>query len=223
MNQVKWETPWHGLEALLNGRNLALGLAVLFLSRTNGILYIINSVEDSELEERARRKLLMNAITFLVFFLFFVITLILSEGFAFDQDLKTVTMEKYKYLHNLIQMPLVLLIFLTGVIGVITGLLITLFKGSRTGIWHTGIGTILAVMALFFVAGFNGTAFYPSTYDLNSSLSIYKASSSLFTLKTMMYVSFSVPFVVAYIWIAWKSINRQRITEEEMKSESHVY
>lgn len=223
MNQVKWATPWHGLEALLNGRNLALGLAVLFLARTNGLLYLINSVDDRELVERSGSKLLMNAIAFLVFFLFFVITLLVSKGFAYDQATGTVSMENFKYLHNLLQMPLVLILFLAGVVGVLYGIGITMFKGNRTGIWYTGSGTVLAVFALFLVAGFNGTAFYPSSYDLNSSLTINKASSSLFTLKTMMFVSFIVPFVIGYIWYAWKSINNKRITEEEMNTEGHIY
>jgi len=223
MNQVKWATSWHGLEALLNGRNLALGLAVLFLARTNGLLYIINSVDDKELVVRSNNKLVMNSTAFLVFFLFFVITLLLSSGFAYDQGTGMVSMEKYKYLNNLIQMPLVLILFLTGVVGVLYGIGITLFRGSRAGIWFTGTGTVMAVFALLLIAGFNGTAFYPSSYDLNSSLTIDKASSSLFTLTTMMYVSFIVPFVIAYIWYAWKSINNKRITEEEMKSESHIY
>jgi len=223
MNQVKWATPWHGLEALLNGRNLALGLAVLFLARTNGLLYIINSVEEKELVVRSVNKLTMNSIVFLVFFLFFIITLLLSSGFAYDQGTGTVSMEKYKYLHNLIQMPLVMILFLAGVVGVLSGIGITLFKGSRAGIWYAGTGTVLAVFALLLIAGFNGTSFYPSSYDLNSSLTIDKASSSLFTLKTMMYVSFIVPLVIAYIWFAWKSINNKRITEEEMKTEGHIY
>jgi cytochrome bd ubiquinol oxidase subunit II len=223
MNQVKWATPWHGLEALLNGRNLALGLAVLFLARTNGLLYIINSVDDKELIENSNRRLVMNSVAFLVFFLFFVITLLVSKGFAYDQATVTVSMEKHKYLHNLIQMPLVLIFFLTGVIGVLYGIGITMFKGSRKGIWYTGTGTVMAVFTLLLTAGFNGTAFYPSTFDLNSSLTIDRASSSLFTLKTMMYVSFIIPFVIGYIWYAWKSINNKRITAEEMKTEGHIY
>jgi len=222
-NQVKWASQWHGLEALLNGRNLSLGFAVLFLARTNGLLYLINSVDDRVLAERSASKLLINAVAFLVFFLFFVITLLVSKGFAYDQATGTVTMEEFKYLYNLLQMPQVLIIFLAGVIGVLYGLGITIFKGSRKGIWYTGFGTVLAVFALFLIAGFNGTAFYPSSYDLNSSLTINKASSSLFTLKTMMFVSFIVPLVIWYIWYAWKSINNKRITEDEMKTEGHIY
>jgi cytochrome d ubiquinol oxidase subunit II len=222
MNNVRWATPWHGLEALLDGRNLALGLAVLFLARTNGLLYIINTVEDSVLISLSLRKLIVNSVVFLVFFLFFVTALLLSPGFAYDSSTGAVSMEKYKYLHNLILMPVVLVLFLAGVVGVLYGIIITLFRSSRKGIWFTGTGTVLAVIAMFLTAGFNGTSFYPSSFDLNSSLTIENASSSKFTLATMMYVSFIVPFVFAYIWHAWKLINNKRITEEEMKSE-HVY
>lgn len=223
VNQVRWGTPWHGLEALMNARNLALGMAVLFLARTNGLLYIINTVDDSSLAERSGKKLAENSIAFLVFFLFFVIVLLVSEGFAYDRATGAVTMERFKYLHNLLQMPLVLILFLAGVISVLYGMGTALFMASRSAIWYTGAGTILAVMALFFIAGFNGTAFYPSVSDPGSSLTIDKASSSFFTLKTMMYVSFIVPFVLAYIWYAWKAINRKRITGEEMKAGGHLY
>jgi cytochrome bd ubiquinol oxidase subunit II len=223
MNQVRWATPWHGLEALLNGRNLALGLAMLFLARTNGLLYLINSIDDKDLTGRSVRKLALNSIVFLTFFLLFLVTLLVSQGFASDRVTGEITMEKYKYLHNLTGMPFVLVLFLAGVAGVIWGIAATLFRGSRQGIWFTGAGTVITVFSLFLVAGFNGTTFYPSTFDLNSSLTIRNASSSLFTLKTMMYVSFLMPFIIAYIWYAWKSINVTRITGEEMKAEGHVY
>jgi cytochrome d ubiquinol oxidase subunit II len=223
MKRVQWESPWHGLEALINGRNVALGLAVLFLARTNGLLYIINSIEDKELLDRAQKKTIVNSISFLVFFLFFIITLFISEGFAIDRNTGYVVMEKYKYFHNLISMPFAWILFLTGVAGVLYGIWITLLKGSRKGIWYSGTGTILTVFALFTIAGFNLTSFYPSYTETNSSLTIWNASSSYFTLKTMMYVSFIIPFVAAYIWYAWKAINRKRITAEEMKEEGHIY
>jgi len=221
--QVKWATSWHGLEALLNGRNVALGLAVLFLARTNGLLYIINSVDNEDLKHNSINKLIVNSITFLIFFLFFIVTLLLSSGFAVNYSTGAVTMERFKYLHNLVQMPIALILFLAGVTGVLYGIGATVFKGCRKGIWFTGAGTVLTVFSLFLIAGFNGTAFYPSVQDLSSSLTIMNASSSLFTLKTMMYVSFIIPFVVGYIWYAWKSINDRKITEEEMKSDGHVY
>jgi cytochrome d ubiquinol oxidase subunit II len=223
MNQVKWATGWHGLEALASGRNLSLGIAVLFLARVNGLLYIINSVDDTDLTERSRRKLLMNSVTFLVFFLFFLVTLLLSPGYSVNGTRGEIIMEKFKYLHNFLQMPAVLVMFLAGVLLVLYGIATSLFKGSGKGIWFSGTGTVAAVITLFLVAGYNNTAFYPSSTDLNSSLTIQNASSSLFTLRVMMYVSFIVPFVIGYIWYAWKAINNKRITGDELKSEGHVY
>lgn len=223
MNQVQWATAWYGLEALLNIRNLALGFTVLFLARINGLLYIINTIDDEDLIKESGKKLILNSIPFLLFFLFFVISLLFSKGFAADPATGIVTVEKFKYLHNFVQMPLVLIIFLTGVVGVLYGIGISVLRNSEKGIWFSGAGTVLAVFSLFLVAGFNGTSFYPSSYDLQSSLTIRNASSSLFTLKTMMYVSFIIPFVFAYIWYAWKAINNTKITENEMKSDGHVY
>jgi cytochrome d ubiquinol oxidase subunit II len=223
MNQVQWATQWYGLEALLSLRNLALGFAVLFLARINGLLYIINSIDDDTLIKRSVKGLIVNSIPFLIFFLFFVISLLFSNGFAADPLTGTITIEKYKYIHNFIQMPVVLILFLTGVAGVLFGIGITVFRKSLTGIWFAGSGTVLSVFSLFLIAGFNGTSFYPSLYDLQSSLTIRNASSSLFTLKTMMFVSFIIPLVIVYIWYAWKAINNSKITEQEMNSEEHKY
>ncbi len=223
MNQVEWATRWYGLESLLNIRNLALGMAVLFLTRINGMLYIINTIDDEQLIKLSGKKLILNSILFLIFFLFFVISLLMSTGFAADPATGSVTAEKFKYFHNFIQMPLVLIIFLAGVIGVLFGIGTSVFKKSTNGIWFTGVGTILAVFSLFLIAGFNGTSFYPSTFDMQSSLTIYNASSSPFTLKTMMYVSFIIPLVLAYIWYAWAAINNTKITDEELKSDEHKY
>jgi cytochrome d ubiquinol oxidase subunit II len=223
MNQVHWATPWYGLEALFNIRNLSLGFAVLFLARVNGLLYLINTIDNEELLKRAFKGLITNSVPFLVFFLFFVISMLLSGGFAADSLTGTIAMEKYKYLHNLIQMPVVFVLFLAGVVGVLFGIGISVFRKSLSGIWFSGGGTILAVFSLFLVAGFNGTSFYPSVFDLQSSLTIRNASSSHFTLKTMMYVSFIIPLVFAYIWYAWKAINNNKITEQEMDSEEHKY
>ena len=223
MNQVQWATQWYGLEALLSLRNLALGFAVLFLARINGLLYIINSIDDDTLIKRSVKGLIVNSIPFLIFFLFFVISLLFSNGFAADPLTGTITIEKYKYIHNFIQMPVVLILFLTGVAGVLFGIGITVFRKSLTGIWFAGSGTVLSVFSLFLIAGFNGTSFYPSLYDLQSSLTIRNASSSLFTLKTMMFVSFIIPLIIVYIWYAWKAINNSKITEQEMNSEEHKY
>ena len=223
MNQVHWATHWYGLEALLNIRNLTLGFAVLFLARINGLLYIINTIDDEVLIKRSGKALIVNTIPFLIFFLFFVISLLVSKGFAADPLTGVISVEKLKYLHNLIQMPFVLILFLAGVMGVLYGIGITVLRRTSSGIWFSGAGTILSVFSMFLIAGFNGTSFYPSLFNLQSSLTISNASSSLFTLKTMMYVSFIIPLVLAYVWYSWKAINNKKITESEMNSEEHKY
>jgi len=223
MNQVQWSTPWYGLEALLNIRNLALGLVVLFLARINGLLYIINTIDDEALVKKSGKGLILNSIPFLLSFLYFVITLLISKGYAANPATGLIAIEEYKYFHNFVQMPIVTFIFLAGVSGVLYGIGISVIRKSLKGIWFSGLGTVLAVFSLFLVAGFNGTSFYPSSYDLQSSLTIRNASSSLFTLKTMFYVSFIIPFVMAYIWYAWKAINKTKITKDEMKSDGHQY
>ena len=223
MNNVNWETPYRGLEAVLTFHNVALGLSVFFLARVLGALYFMNSVDSKPIFERSKKQVIYNAIPFLVFFLYFLIWLLLKEGFAYNMGTGEVLMEKYKYLHNLIQMPLVAIILLLGVVGVLWGIAISVFKETTKGVWFTGAGTVLAVFALFLLAGFNGTAFYPSNYDLQSSLTIENASSSHFTLTVMSYVSLVVPFVLAYIWWVWKAMNAKKIDEKEMQEESHVY
>jgi len=223
MNQVHWETKWYGLEALLSFRNLSLGLAILLLARCNGILWIIYTVNDDNLEKRSVKALIKNAVPFLFFFLFFVITLLVSDGFAADPATGIVSAEKYKYLHNLLQMPLVMAIFLAGVVSVLFGFGLTVFSSSRKGILFSGAGTVMAVLSLFLIAGFNGTAYYPSIHDMQSSLTITNSSSSHFTLKTMMYVSFAIPVIVLYIWYAWKEMNKNRISEEELNAGEHKY
>lgn len=223
MNFSRWETPFHGLEAILNIQNIALGITILFLARILGLLYIMNSIDNKEILKRAHKQLWYNAIPFVLFFLFFSIRLLLIEGFAVDPDTHEVFIEPNKYLHNFLQMPLNLIIFLSGVILVLWGIISSLLKENSKGIWFSGSGTVLTVFSLFILAGFNHTAFYPSTFDLQSSLTIENASSSKYTLTVMSYVSLLVPFVAAYIWYAWRSINRKRITKEEMQEESHAY
>ncbi|HOZ14294.1 MAG TPA: cytochrome d ubiquinol oxidase subunit II [Tenuifilaceae bacterium] len=218
-----WETPWHGLEAALNLHNLALGLTVFFLARTLAILYFMNHVNHNAIFERAKKHLLYNALPFVVLFLVFTIWLMLRDGFAVNPADGTVFMAKYKYLHNFIQMPVVLIVFLVGVLLVLWGIAKSLISNYTKGIWFTGAGTVLAVLALLLIAGWNNTAYYPSTFNLQHSLTIFNSSSSKFTLTVMSFVSLLIPFVVAYIWYAWKSINVKQIDEEEMKSESHVY
>jgi len=222
----EWMGPAHGLEAALSIHNLTLGLAVLFLSRVLALLYFMNRIRNAEMMERIKKQLLFNAVPFVVFFLTFVIWTMLSTGFAVNPQTGEVFMEPYKYLHNLIQMPVVAALFVIGVALVLIGIIrpLTCFeKCSTKGIWGAGVGTVLTVLALFLLAGFNNTAYYPSTFDLQSSLTIQNSSSSYYTLTTMSYVSLLVPFVFAYIWIAWRSIDNKKIDIEELDNESHVY
>jgi len=223
LNNVIWETPFRGLEAVLTFHNVALGLAVFFLARVLGALYFINSVDDANIYERSKKQLLYNTVPFLVFFLYFLIALILKDGYAYDPATGEVMMEDFKYLHNLLAMPVVTLILLIGVVGVLWGIASSLFKASQSGIWFAGGGTVLVVWMLFLVAGFNNTAFYPSNFDLQSSLTIQNASSSHFTLTAMSYVSLFVPFVLAYIWWFWKAMNNKKIDAAEIGEDSHSY
>ncbi|MFY9153677.1 MAG: cytochrome d ubiquinol oxidase subunit II [Prolixibacteraceae bacterium] len=223
MNRVTWGTDYRGLEAVLTFHNLALGLAVLFLARVLGLLYFMNSIEHEVIFARSKKYLLANVILFLVFFLYFVIALLFKDGFAYNPESGEVTIESYKYLNNLLSMPINTLMFLLGVAGVLWGIITTLLKGGTKGIWFTGAGTVLAVWALFILAGFNHTCFYPSVFDLQSSLTIENASSSRFTLVTMSYVSLIVPFVIAYIWYVWKAMNAKKMNTEELEQEHHVY
>lgn len=219
-----WGNSWHGLEALLNVRNWLLGLAVFFLARTLASLFFINRLNNDALEIRSRKAVVINAIPFLVFFLSFVIWTLLAEGFAVDPTTGVVTMEKYKYFTNLIEMPVVLILFLLGVVGVLWGIVGTVVKTDfKKGIWFAGAGTILAVCSLFLVAGYNNTSFYPSTGDLQSSLTIFNSSSSEFTLKAMSIVSILIPFVVAYIFYAWRAMEKKRTDIEDIKSDGHAY
>jgi len=222
----EWTGLAYGLEAAFNLQNLSLGLTVFFLARVLALLYFMNRINNSEIMERIKKQLLYNAIPFVIFFLTFTVWLLLSKGFAVNPTTKEVFIEPYKYLHNLLQMPIVAIIFVLGVALVLIGIIrpLTCFvKCSTKGIWASGIGTILTVFSLFLLAGFNNTAYYPSTFDLQSSLTIENSSSSFYTLTVMSYVSLLVPFVIAYIWYAWRSIDNKKIDIQEIKSETHVY
>jgi len=219
----QWKGGARGLEAVLNLHNVSLGLSVFFLARTLGLLYFMNNINDEKIVQRVKSQLLFNSIPFVVFFLFFVIRLLLMDGFAYERETGIVSLEKHKYLHNLLQMPVVGLMFLSGTLLVLYGIIKSILSIYSKGIWFSGIGTVLVVFSLFAIAGYHNTAYYPSAYDLQSSLSIENSSSSKYTLTVMSYVSLLVPFVFAYIFYAWRSINREKIDVEEIKSETHVY
>ena len=220
----QWANGWHGVDALLNPWDVGLGLAVFFLARILGALYFINNINEDDLVKRCRRALWGNTALFLVFFLAFVIRTLLADGYAVRPETGEVFMEPYKYLTNFLQMPVVLLVFLVGVVAVLWGIIRTLWKPAfDKGIWFAGAGTVLTVLALLLVAGYNNTAYYPSTHDLQSSLTLANSCSSQFTLKVMAYVSILVPFVLAYIFYAWRSIDNRKIDAKEMEEGGHAY
>ena len=232
MHHSFWQSAYKGLELALNfGRyatyvNLSLGLAVFFLARILASLYFMNNIDDETLFERARKQVSKNAIPFLVFFLFFLINILVIKGFNYDPVTKVVNLEAFKYLHNLLAMPLVLILLLVGVVAVLWGIYRAVFAAEKCGkkaVWFTGAGTIVTVFSLLLTAAYNHTAFYPSVYDLQSSLTIQNASSSHYTLTAMSYVSLLVPFVVAYIWYAWSQMNKTPITKKEMEEDTHAY
>ncbi len=224
MNESFWKAPTRGLELLLNVHNLSLGLAVFFLARTLALLYFLNSLHDEVLEIRIRKRIPHNAIPFVVFFLTFVIWLMFRDGYAVNPETSEVFMQSNKYFINFIEMPIVLILFLSGVVLVLWGIGISIFKKSNRGIWFSGAGSFITVLSLFLIAGYNNTAFYPSYYDIQSSITIANGSSSHFTLSVMSYVSLMIPIVVAYIWFAWRAINRHKMTRKEIESsDTHIY
>lgn len=222
-NFSKWDTPYHGLEAALNLHNLTLGFTVLFLSRVLALLYFINNIDHEGVLQRSRKLLLYNAIPFVFFFLIFTIWLMFREGFAYHPANASVNLESFKYFKNLVSMPIVMVLFLSGVLLVLYGIGINLFGKSFKGIWFSGAGTILVVFSLFNIAGLNNTCYYPSVTDLQSSLTIRNSSSSHFTLTAMSYVSLFIPFVATYIFFVWRAINKQKVSKAELSNDSHVY
>ena len=216
----QWATPWHGLEALTDARNLLLGVAVFALSRVLALHFFLNNLDDETLRLRARRLSCGYSLLFLAAFLAFFGWLLCSDGRAIDPASGTVSIEPYKYLHNLLAMPAVAIVLLAGVAAVLWGLWSGGRNGSRRAIWFSGAGTILTVLAL--LAGWNDTCYYPSLTDMQSSLAITNSSSSLFTLKVMSVVSLLIPFVAAYIWYAWRALTRP-ISEREVEEAEHKY
>ncbi len=229
----RWANASHGLDALLNPWVLVFGLAVMFLARVLGILYVVNNVNDEDIRSRGSVRLIGAAIPFLILFVAYLVHLLLKDGYAWDPETGVIFMEPYKYLHNLLDMWYLLILLLIGVVLVLWGIATEILRGSEfftlhsslftfSGIWPAGIGVVLVVLALLLVAGWNGTAYYPSTADLQSSLTLANSCSSEFTLRTMFYVSFLVPFVLAYIVYAWRSIDKKKLTREDI-TDDHAY
>ncbi len=213
----RWTSPWHGLEALADYRNLALGLAVLCLSRILGAQFIMKTVDDVEVSARARKQIKYTAAPFVILFLVFVVSIMVGDGWAVDPATGVISKEPFKYFHNLVRMPAVAAVFVAGVLAVLAGIWVALFSKKCTGIVYTGAGTVLAVLGLMLLAGYNHTAYYPSLADASSSLTLYNSSSSRFTLTVMAWVSLAIPFVAWYISYAWRALTRRKVTPDEAK------
>lgn len=214
----RWANYSHGLDALLDIWNVVLGLAVFFLARILGLLYIINNVADDTLRARSRKHLIYNTGAFLLLFLPFLIRTLLKDGFAYDPATGVISMESMKYLYNLLDMWYLAIVLLIGVALLLFGIVKTVLSNTYIkGIWPAGIGVVLVVLVLLLIAGWNNTAYYPSNADLQSSLTIMNSSSSEFTLRTMAIVSLFIPFVLAYIVYVWHAMDRKKITKEEIK------
>lgn len=216
----RWANYSHGLDALLDIWNVVLGLAVFFLARILGLLYIINNVADDTLRARSRKHLIYNTGAFLLLFLPFLIRTLLKDGFAYDPATGVISMESMKYLYNLLDMWYLAVVLLVGVVLLLFGIVKTVLSNTYIkGIWPAGIGVVLVVLVLLLIAGWNNTAYYPSNADLQSSLTIMNSSSSEFTLRTMSVVSLFIPFVLAYIVYVWHAMDSKKITKEEIKHE----
>ena len=219
----RWANASHGLDALLNPWVLVLGFAVVFLARILGILYVMNNVNDEDIRSRGSVRLIGAAVPFLVLFVAYLVHLLLKEGFAVNPETGEIFMEPYKYFNNFIEMWYLLILLLIGVVLVLFGIGKTIVsKDYISGIWPAGIGTVLTVLALLLCCAWNNTAYYPSTADLQSSLTLTNSCSSEFTLRTMFYVSLLVPFVLAYIVYAWRAIDAKKLDKDEINSD-HAY
>ncbi len=213
----RWANANHGLDALLDLWNVVLGVAVFFLARVLGLLYIINNVAHAPVVTRARKQLRLCTVVFLAFFLSFLVHLLLKDGYAYDPQTGIISMQPLKYLHNLTTMWYLAIVLLVGVASLLYGIVRTLRDANfKRGIWFGGVGVVLVVLVLLLCAGWNNTAYYPSNTDLQSSLTIANSSGSKFTLTAMSVVSLLIPFVLAYIFVAWRAIDRKSITEEEI-------
>lgn len=219
----RWANASHGLDALLNPWVLVFGFAVVFLARVLGILYVMNNVNDEDIRSRGSVRLIGAAVPFVILFVAYLVHLLLKDGFAYDPATGLIYMEPYKYLNNFISMWYLLIILIIGVVLVLYGIGKTVFsKDYIGGIWPAGIGTVLTVLALLLCSAWNNTAYYPSTADLQSSLTLENSCSSEFTLTTMFYVSLLVPFVLAYIVYAWRAIDAEKLDMDDIKND-HAY
>jgi len=222
-NLVQWAHPLRGLEAAFSLFNVSLGLFLVLLARVLGALYLANNLAHDSLVKRLKGSSYYNLLCALPFLIYVLITLITMDGFAVDPASGNVSMVSGKYLQNLLEMPVILVMLLAGLVLVVLGVIINRFTASVSGIWPSGLGTFLTCLAIFLLAGYNNTPFYPSKIDLNSSLTIYNASSSHYTLAMMSYVAIAVPFVLAYITWVWRRMDSKQLTIDEITADKKSY
>ncbi len=222
-NLSRWTHPLRGLEAAFNLFNVSFGIFLVFLARTLGALYLAGNLLHSDLVPRLKAAAFNNLLCALPFLVYVLVRLVVMDGYAVDPQTGAVFIESQKYFHNLLQLPITLFLLLAGLLLVVAGVLLNRFTASVRGIWPAGLGTVLTCLAVFFLAGYNNTAFYPSKVDLASSLTIHNASSSHYTLTKMSYVALLVPFVLAYITWVWRRMDAVKLTEEEISSDSKSY
>lgn len=221
MNLSSWVTPTYGLEAVLNPFNVALGFTLFFSSRMLASMYFLNNIDHDEIITRARKQVRVDSVLFLGFFIVLAVMLLLLSGIAYNGDVFSV--EEYKFLHNFLEMPILIVTLLSGVLLVLYAQYITIFKNSTQGIWFGGLGIVVAITTVLSLLGFNNTAIYPSLVNTGSSLTIQNSSGSLYTLEIMSVVSLLIPIVLAYVIYVWKSMDIEKITEDEVVSDSHHY
>jgi cytochrome d ubiquinol oxidase subunit II len=222
-NLVQWEHPLRGLEAAFSLFNLSLGLFLVFLARTLGALYLSNNLDEAGLVQRLKNSAGNNFVCALPFLVYVLVRLVTMDGYALNPADGSIFIEPNKYLHNLVEMPLTLILLLAGLVLVIIGVILNYFTESVRGIWPAGLGTVLTVLAIFFLAGYNNTAFYPSRVDLNSSLTIFNASSSHYTLTMMSYIALIIPFVLGYIIWVWRQMDSRKLSLMEVVSDKKSY
>ncbi|WP_458700288.1 cytochrome d ubiquinol oxidase subunit II [Sulfurospirillum sp. 1307] len=221
LNLSSWTLSSRGLEAVLNPFNVVFGFTVFFLARVQASIYFLNNIDDANIENQTRKQLRYDSIFFVGFFILLAIMLLMMSGFSYNES--GFFIEKYKFLLNFLANPILLLLFLAGTLMVLYAIFVSLFKESKKGIWFSGIGTVLVVLSLFCLLGFNHTAIYPSLSNIQSSLSIENSSGSHYTLSAMSYVSLMVPIVLGYIILVWRSMDKTKITSEEIQSDKHHY
>jgi len=221
MNLSSWTLKTYGLEGVLNPFNVALGFTLFFLARVQAELYFLNNIAEKEIVKNTRIQLVKDGVLFVGFFVLVTVMLLFMSGFAYAGE--NVFVVEYKFLANFLASPILLILFLTGTLLVLYAIFISLFKNSTKGIWFSGVGTVFVVLSLFCLLGFNNTTIYPSLSDISSSLTIQNSSGSHYTLTAMSYVSLGVPFVLAYIYFVWKSMDKEKVTSAEIEADSHHY